>query len=67
MFLLTVSIVSAMPEPIISTQSEWKITHTTDEGFTPYLANSKDKKTIIGLIPNNNSCSGMANKRLYDE
>jgi hypothetical protein len=43
------------------------MTHTTDTGFTPYLANSKDKKTTIGLIPNNNSCSGMLPKRLYNE
>ncbi len=55
-------------EPIIKTDSQWEITHTTDYDFTPYLADAKDKKTTIGLIPNSGSCSGLpATKRLYDE
>lgn len=31
------------------TISEWKVIHTTDIGYTPFLQKSADKKTTIGL------------------
>lgn len=58
-------LVSSLPSPIIQDDSKWVITHTTDNDFTPYLANAKDKKTIIGLVPLDNSCTGRLPKRIY--
>ncbi len=65
-FLMVGIFVSAdMPNPTITDNSEWKVIHTTDYEYTPYIANLKDKKTTLGLIPNNGICPSET-RQLYD-
>jgi len=60
-------IIAAIPTPTIQTTSEWKVTHTTDTEYIPYINNAIVKKTTIGLIPKSGSCTGLpATKRIYD-
>ncbi len=51
--------------PIVLDNGQWKVTHTTDYDYTLYIADLKDKKTTLGLIPNNGVCP-KDTKQLYD-
>lgn len=50
-------------------EAEWIVTkHTGEEiGLSFWTANAKDKKTELGWIPLDNSCSGWDDKYLYNQ
>ena len=52
------------PEKVRIDDGRWEVTHTTDYDYTPYLADLKEKKTKIGLIPNDGICPSET-KQLY--
>jgi len=58
-------LLSALPTPTIIQQNGWQITHTTDTEFTPWIDNSSEKKTELGLIPSSGVCP-LETKRLYN-
>jgi hypothetical protein len=51
--IFLVSFVSALPTPILRTDSEWKVVTNTEIGYTPMIVNKNSKITLMCIYQNN--------------